>query len=76
MSYLAFTEQHLPGHKTLSIEVRSAVHGDLLGRIKWFGRWRQYAFFPESGTVWNPDCLRDVNDRIASLMEARRVASR
>jgi hypothetical protein len=73
MSYLTFVEQNLPGLKTLHVEVRSTTHGDLLGCIKWFGRWRQYAFFPESGTVWNPDCLREVTERMASLMAARRT---
>jgi hypothetical protein len=29
-----------------------------LGSIKWFGRWRKYAFFPENDTVYEWDCLR------------------
>jgi len=37
-----------------------------LGAIKWFGRWRRYAFYPEKDTVFEHDCLRD----IASFCEA------
>lgn len=39
--------------------------GDLLGEVRWFGRWRQYAFFPVSDTVWNSDCLDEVNRFVA-----------
>jgi hypothetical protein len=31
-----------------------------LGQIRWYGRWRQYAFFPCSGTAWNKGCLAEV----------------
>ena len=31
-----------------------------LGVIKWFGRWRCYAFFPSPGTVFERRCLRDI----------------
>lgn len=32
--------------------------GDPLGEVKWFGRWRKYAFFPERDCVFEQDCLR------------------
>jgi len=31
-----------------------------LGTVKWFGRWRRYAFFPERETIFEPTCLRDL----------------
>ena len=34
----------------------------LLGLVKWFGRWRKYAFFPEPLLVFEQDCLRDLAD--------------
>lgn len=34
----------------------------LLGQVRWFGRWRCYAFFPEDGTVFERQCLRDIAD--------------
>lgn len=43
-----------------------------IGRIKWYGPWRQYAFFPDEGTIWNKDCLDAVNEQIETLMRLRR----
>lgn len=74
--YLRFEDETPTGRKTKIIAVYSQRAGDLLGRISWFGRWRQYAFFPEAGTIWNPDCLRSVNERIGALMAERREAKR
>ena len=36
------------------------LDGISLGYIKYFGRWRQYAFFPHEGTIWNWECLQDI----------------
>ena len=36
--------------------------GDLLGQVKWFGRWRQYSFFPEFQTIYERQCLRIIAD--------------
>jgi len=33
---------------------------DVLGEVKWFGCWRQYAFFPFPGTAYERQCLRDI----------------
>jgi hypothetical protein len=38
-----------------------------LGEVRWFGRWRKYAFFPIGTAVFEADCLRD----IAQFCEAR-----
>ena len=57
--YLDFVlSEQLPKTKVWS--VISKQHGDQLGTIKYFGRWRQYTFFPNTGTVWNTQCLQDV----------------
>jgi hypothetical protein len=32
----------------------------ILGEVKWFGKWRKYSFFPETNTVFEQDCLRDI----------------
>ena len=53
--------------KINDILVNSKLHGDKLGTIKWFGRWRQYAFFPEAGTVFNTECLNDIQSYIREL---------
>jgi hypothetical protein len=40
--------------------VLAKASGMKLGEIKWFGRWRQYAFFPCGESVWNLHCLADI----------------
>jgi hypothetical protein len=72
--YLDFREGP-PAGKTGRWFVVSWSRGDSLGVIKWFGRWRQYCFFPEPETVWNRDCLKDVTAFIAKQMEARKRGS-
>lgn len=71
--YLRFVDATPAGRKTTVLWIYSRQWGDALGEIRWFGRWRQYAFFPEKGTAWNPACLDDVNERIRALMAARRA---
>jgi hypothetical protein len=53
--------------KTKVIGVWSKKSANRLGIIKWFGRWRQYAFFPETGTVFNTECLNDIVSHIKGL---------
>lgn len=60
--------------KTKVIEVKSKLRGVLLGTIRWFGRWRQYAFFPEVATVFNIECLADIQFYIKKLKEERDYA--
>lgn len=35
-------------------------YNNSLGLIKWFGRWRCYAFFPEDQTVFNAACMQEL----------------
>ena len=44
-----------------------------LGEIKWFGRWRQYSFFPEPNTVFEKQCLKDITNFIETLMLNRKI---
>jgi len=50
-----------------TIEVVSKLHEDVLGKIKWFARWSQYAFFPETGTVFDIECLNDIQSYMKEL---------
>jgi len=36
-------------------------HGDKLGEVRWFARWRQYCYFPEVDTIYSSGCLADIN---------------
>jgi len=57
--------------KTEVWEISSKLHGFRLGVIKWYGSWRQYAFFPEPETVFNKECMEDISDFIIDLMTER-----
>jgi len=60
--------------KTCMWDVVTTESGVVLGRVKWFGRWRKYAFFPAGGTVYEPTCLRDIVAFLDEQMLLRRKA--
>lgn len=47
--------------------------GFLLGVVKWYAQWRQYAFYPAGGTVFEKTCLRDIRDFVIDLNERQRL---
>ncbi len=55
-------------------EVVSGVtpHGILLGQIRWYAQWRQYALYPEERTVFEKKCLTDITDFIKELNAGQR----
>lgn len=46
--------------KTLVWQVLTHPGEQQLGFVKWFAGWRKYAFFPDKGTLYEPDCLNDL----------------
>ena len=48
-------------------------HPIKLGEVKWFSRWRQYAFFPEPETVYEKQCMGDIVNFMELLMNERKV---
>ena len=46
--------------KTKTWDVMTKEEHAILGEIRWFGRWRGYAFFPLTDTVFEKTCLRDI----------------
>jgi len=44
----------------------------ILGRIKWYGPWRQYCLHSISGIVLNTGCLTDIQHFIKQLMDERK----
>lgn len=32
-----------------------------LGTVKWFSKWRKYAFYPTADTIFEEECLRDLS---------------
>jgi len=55
--------------RTTTVWICKNSSGILLGSIKWFGKWRQYCFFPENDTVFNTGCMSDITDFINQLKE-------
>ena len=50
-----------------------AKDGNLvIGRIRWFGRWRKYAFFPANNTVFETTCLNDIAAFLKEKMDERK----
>ncbi len=62
------------GEKTNQYEVTSKA-SVLLGRIKWYGAWRRYVFFPNIETIFDAACLSDIAAFINSLMNERFVTN-
>src|ERR1700747_4168 len=53
--------------KTKIFQIFSINQDQLIGEIKWMGRWRQYAFYPFSETIWNDDCLLSIQTFLHNL---------
>ena len=71
-SYLVTRKEGDTG-KTEIHGVFSALHGDRLGTVRWYGAWRQYAFYPEPETIWNRDCLREVAGFLDDAMAGQKL---
>lgn len=47
-----------------------------LGLVKWFGRWRCYAFFPAIHTVFNADCMSELTKFCDNETKSQRAKSK
>lgn len=70
--YLRFEKRRPEGFRTVVVDIFSTRSGHNLGRIGWWGPWRQYTFQPEDGSIWNTGCLATVSAYIDVLMAERR----
>ncbi len=62
--------------KTLIYWCVSNRGNDYLGTVKWFGRWRQYCFFPAEEAVFSVGCMNDIIDFIKQLESLRNEAKK
>lgn len=60
--------------KTEIWNILSKSSGFILGKISWYGPWRQYCFLPSPNSVFNNSCMSDIQKFIKILMEDRRKA--
>ena len=58
--------------KTDKIAIESKMTGHRLGIIMWYAPWRQYAFFPNIDTIFNTECLNDIQIHMKTIMEERK----
>ena len=57
---------------TKIIGIVNIHHDEEIGEIRWFGKWRQYCFYPSENTIWNTTCMEDVQTVIKELMNERK----
>ena len=70
--WLRFEEMPpLPGRKTKCWLVTARQGGDILGEVRWFGRWRQYAFYPRPNTIFAGSCFTDLAEFTAAVRQVR-----
>jgi len=71
--WLLFEEIQLRGMTTRTWIVSNKRNNTLLGEVRWYGQWRQYAFIPdEFGTVLAGSCLSDLAEFIRRAMSERK----
>ena len=61
--------------KTQIWDIHSKSSGAILGRIKWYGPWRQYCLFPSPECVFNISCMNEISgmlEKLNSLQRKRR----
>lgn len=50
-----------------------ADDGDiLLGQVRYYAHWRQYAFYPNEGTVYEKTCLYDITEFVKIINEQQK----
>jgi hypothetical protein len=70
-TYISFVRHgNSPSGKTQEWEVRGT--SDTIGKIAWFGRWRQYTLFPNKETTFNVRCLIEIATFLKELMDERK----
>jgi len=60
-TYLRFDEcGHSSSGKTRIWQVKNTQWNYNMGTIKWYAPWRRYAFFPQTGTLYDAGCLQEI----------------
>lgn len=68
--YMVYQQIESPG-KTEVWNILNKSSGIKIAKIKWYPAWRQYCFFPEFDTVFNPTCMAEIIQFIKGRMVAR-----
>lgn len=63
--------QHYPRRKTQVWECWNSE--ELIGRVQWYARWRQYCFGLEyDNLIFAKNCLDDISHFITQLMDTKK----
>lgn len=69
--YLIFKQSHFQEKSDKIIwNVISKAKDEIVGQVKWLGRWDKYAFFPREDTIWNADCLHELAEMCDAFTES------
>ncbi len=68
--YFEMANKHNPSSWIVDV---IADDGDVkLGQIRFYAHWRQYAFYPENGTVYEKTCLRDITKFVVMMNDVQK----
>ncbi len=68
-----FFEKYEDTGKTQKYNIKTKTNPPIkIGVVKWFGRWKQYSFYPEPDTIFEKQCLKDIIAFIENLMLERK----
>jgi hypothetical protein len=70
--FIFFEDEPNPGRKTRVVLVRNRRSGEELGKVRWYGAWRQYCFYPASLTIFNITCMARIGDEMLGMTLAHR----
>jgi hypothetical protein len=70
--YLTYQDMTPADKTTAVVEVIAVRNGALLGTIRWFGRWRKYAFHAEPYCWFDPGCLEEIAANLTRMTETWR----
>lgn len=62
--------------KTSVWTCRNNRTGGELGRIRWYGPWRQYCYFPVTQAVYSKGCLADIAAFLKEVSDQHAMARR
>lgn len=72
-SYLHFKDMPVKkGMKTRIVNVYSLNGSESIGEISWFPHWRRYVFFPAEGTLYDPDCLKELAEKVKEMTQSHK----
>lgn len=70
--YMVAMRMEDPKRKTQVWIIYAKRNMAVLGQVSWKGSWRQYAFRPSDGSVFNPGCMDDLSAFCRELTAAHR----